>query len=106
MMMMQLSAETTQVRGTTYRGEGRIRLGEVCSVPQQLFHHRIVPAHHCSHKTGQPTLISKCERVFRAMKYDIGRLEGRHLVHSIHRHPSSQQDSHCGDLTFTTQDMQ
>ena len=73
MMMMRLSAETTQVRGTTYRGEGRIRLGEVCSVPQQLFYHRIVPAHHCSHKTGQPTLISKCERVIRAMKYAIGR---------------------------------
>jgi len=62
MMMMRLSAETTQVRGTTYRGEGRIRLGEVCSVPQQLFHHSIVATHDSPHQAGQPILTDHDDR--------------------------------------------
>ena len=37
------------------RGEGNIRL----VVPQQLFHHNIVPTNNRSHKTGQPTLDIK-----------------------------------------------
>ena len=44
-MLLVLPSETTQAIGIDYRGEGRIRLGEVCSVPQQLFHHSIVASH-------------------------------------------------------------